>query len=99
MEDEDISEDIMSMSTEDIRMLTRQMEDQTRMFKSDIMTLQHETKSQQEAIKDNKAKIKMNKQLPYLVGNVIEILDVGGEDDGEEEPVKGAKPPPSTGGE
>lgn len=27
-----------------------------------------------ERIKDNKEKIKMNKQLPYLVGNVVEVL-------------------------
>lgn len=26
-----------------------------------------------ERIKDNKEKIKMNKQLPYLVGNVVEV--------------------------
>jgi 26S proteasome regulatory subunit T5 len=26
-----------------------------------------------EKIKDNKEKIKVNKQLPYLVGNVVEV--------------------------
>jgi ATP-dependent 26S proteasome regulatory subunit len=26
-----------------------------------------------EKIKENKEKIKMNKQLPYLVGNVVEV--------------------------
>ena len=31
---------------------------------------------------ENKEKIKLNKQLPYLVGNVVEVLDVAGEDDG-----------------
>ena len=29
-----------------------------------------------EKIKENKEKIKLNKQLPYLVGNVVEILDI-----------------------
>jgi hypothetical protein len=29
--------------------------------------------SQKERIKDNKEKIKMNKQLPYLVANVVEV--------------------------
>ena len=27
-------------------------------------------------MKENLEKIKMNKQLPYLVGNVVEILDL-----------------------
>jgi 26S proteasome regulatory subunit T5 len=29
-----------------------------------------------EALKDNKTKIKQNKQLPWLVSNVVEILDI-----------------------
>jgi 26S proteasome regulatory subunit T5 len=32
-------------------------------------------------IKDNAEKIKMNKQLPYLVSNVIEILDLKPEEE------------------
>ena len=32
-------------------------------------------------IKENKDKIKMNIQLPWLVSNVLEILDVDPEDD------------------
>ena len=28
-------------------------------------------------------KIKLNKQLPYLVGNIIEVLDLGCEEDEE----------------
>ncbi len=37
--------------------------------------LGYEAKQQKDYIKDNKEKIKMNKQLPYLVGNVVEIVD------------------------
>ena len=36
-------------------------------------------------IKENKDKIKLNNQLPYLVGNVVEVLDVQPEDDEEED--------------
>ena len=35
-------------------------------------------------VKMNDEKIKLNKQLPYLVGNVIEILTVEPEDEEEE---------------
>lgn len=42
-------------------------------MKSEIVRLQHEQAAMKERIKDNKEKIKMNKQLPYLVGNVVEV--------------------------
>ena len=88
MQDDEIDEEIMSMSTEEIRQRTRHIEEQSRMFNSDIKRLQHETASQKEAIKENQAKIKLNKQLPYLVGNVIEILDIGDEEDDDDGAVK-----------
>jgi 26S proteasome regulatory subunit T5 len=37
--------------------------------------LQHEQSTLKERIKENQDKIKLNKQLPYLVGNVVELLD------------------------
>ena len=36
-------------------------------------------------MKDNVQKINLNKELPYLVANVVEILDLPAEDDAEEE--------------
>lgn len=42
-------------------------------MRSEIQRLSHEQASMKERIKDNKEKIKMNKQLPYLVGNVVEV--------------------------
>jgi len=38
-----------------------------------------------EKIKENQEKIKLNKQLPYLVGNIVEILEMSPEDDAEED--------------
>ncbi|CAH8251651.1 unnamed protein product [Arabidopsis lyrata] len=35
-------------------------------------------------LKENQEKIKLNKQLPYLVGNIVEILEMSPEDDAEE---------------
>ena len=37
-----------------------------------------------EKIKENKDKVKVNKTLPYLVANVIELLDVDGDDQEED---------------
>lgn len=78
-----VNEEIMQMSTDDIRMRTRHIEEEIRYMNSEIKRIQHESSSQRESIKENKEKIKLNKQLPYLVGNVIEILDIG--DDSDEE--------------
>ncbi len=38
-----------------------------------------------ESLKDNRTKIKQNKQLPWLVSNIVEILDIEPEldDDGQ----------------
>ena len=37
------------------------------------MRLNHERSKMLEQIKDNTEKIKNNKQVPYLVGNVVEV--------------------------
>jgi ATP-dependent 26S proteasome regulatory subunit len=42
-------------------------------MKSENRRLQYEQAAVKERIKDNKEKIKLNKQLPYLVGNVVEV--------------------------
>ena len=38
-----------------------------------------------ESLKDNRTKIKQNKQMPWLVSNIVEILDIEPEldDDGQ----------------
>ena len=45
------------------------------MMTSEVNRLKYEQQSQKNLIKENKEKIKLNKQLPYLVANVVEILD------------------------
>lgn len=45
-------------------------------YKLQTGKLTHDTKKVDEALKDNKTKIKQNKQLPWLVSNVVEILDI-----------------------
>merc|ERR1711971_1282670 len=56
------------------------------MGKSELGRLNHELQAQNETIKDKK-KIKQNKVLPYLVSNIIEVLEVNPED---EEEIEGA---------
>lgn len=42
-------------------------------MRSEMQRLQHEQAAMQEKIRDNGEKIKQNKVLPYLVGNVVEV--------------------------
>jgi 26S proteasome regulatory subunit T5 len=44
-------------------------------MKNDIVRISHETQTMRDRIKDNKEKIKVNKTLPYLVSNVIEVIE------------------------
>jgi len=42
-------------------------------MRSETLRLQHEQNVMKEKIRDNGEKIKQNKVLPYLVGNVVEV--------------------------
>jgi len=44
-------------------------------MKSEINRIKHETNNERLHIKENKEKVKVNKQLPYLVANVVEIVE------------------------
>lgn len=70
-----VLEEVSRMSNEEIRQRIRLLDTEIRIMKSDINRIRHESKDQQAHIKDNKDKIKLNKQLPFLVANVIEIVD------------------------
>jgi 26S proteasome regulatory subunit T5 len=52
-------------------------------MRSEIMRISHELQSQKDKIRENVEKIRVNKTLPYLVSNVIELLDM--DPQGEEE--------------
>merc|ERR1712099_198938 len=53
-------------------------------MRSEHVRITHEITTMKEKIKENKDKVKVNKTLPYLVANVIELLDVDGEDQEED---------------
>ncbi|CAA7261482.1 unnamed protein product [Cyclocybe aegerita] len=73
---DDIPEDIMALSTDEIITRTRLIDNDIKVMRSETLRLQHEQSVMKEKIRDNGEKIKQNKVLPYLVGNVVEILNV-----------------------
>lgn len=67
--------EIMSMTSDEIRQRTRLIESDVRVMRSELQRVKHESEAQTDRIKENLDKIKLNKQLPYLVGNIVEVLE------------------------
>ena len=65
--------DILRSSDEDILKRTRLIENEAKSLKNESVRLTHEHSAIKEQIKENNDKIKLNKQLPYLVANVVEV--------------------------
>lgn len=76
---------LIQMSSEEIRQRIRLLDNEIRIMKSDITSIDSDSESQRKRIKENLDKIKLNKQLPYLVGNVVEVLDMEEEEEEEED--------------
>ncbi|RWS26856.1 hypothetical protein B4U80_09197 [Leptotrombidium deliense] len=86
MEDiEALGEEVNRMSNDDLINRTRLLDSEVKIMRSDLMRINHELSAQKEKIKENTEKIKVNKALPYLVSNVIELLDIDPQNSGEEE--------------
>ncbi|CAH2044667.1 unnamed protein product, partial [Iphiclides podalirius] len=83
--EEALSDEVLRMPTDEIISRTRLLDNEIKIMKSEVMRITHELQAQNDKIKENTEKIKVNKTLPYLVSNVIELLDVDpqeGEEDG-----------------
>jgi 26S proteasome regulatory subunit T5 len=83
-EDDIVTAEIKCLSNEEINMRIRGLENEVRIMKSEQQRLHHELKTTEEKSKDNKEKIKLNRQLPHLVANVGEILELEQDEDDED---------------
>ena len=80
-EPEDLEDDeTRHMSIGELRQRIHLLNNDIRIMKSDVQRITHESRGQRDAIRENQEKIKMNKQLPYLVANVVEVLEPDAED-------------------
>lgn len=82
---QEFPEELNFLSQEDLNTRSRLLENDVRIMKSEIIRLQHEQASMMEQLQDNMEKIKLNKQLPYLVANIVELLEVEEEEDDDDE--------------
>jgi len=83
--EDDLGEEIRNMSVNEIKSRTRLLDNEIRIMKSETGRIKHELNTMKDKIKENTEKIKINKTLPYLVSNVVELLDVDPEENAEEE--------------
>ncbi|CCH58172.1 hypothetical protein TBLA_0A03740 [Henningerozyma blattae CBS 6284] len=79
--DDELDQEILNLSAQDLHTRTRLLENEIRIFRSELQRLSHENTVMVTKIKENKEKIKNNRQLPYLVANVVEIMDMNELDD------------------
>ena len=73
-------EETRHMTVTDLRQRIHLLSNDIRVMKSDVQRIMHESRGQRERIRENQEKVKLNKQLPYLVANVVEILEPDAED-------------------
>ena len=83
--DDDLPEEFKTMSAVDIERRTRLLDNEVRVLREETQRLTSEGQGLKEKVKENKEKIKLNNQLPYLVSNIVEVLDVNPEDEDEED--------------
>lgn len=81
--EEGLDAEILRMSNDELLRRTRLLDNEIKIMRSDILRVTHEQQAMKDKIKENTEKIKVNKTLPYLVSNVVEILDVDPQDQEE----------------
>jgi len=82
--DIEIDPDLLQGTPQDIIKRAKMIDGQTNILQSEIAVINTEIKGMKEKLKENAEKIKMHKQLPYLVGHVVEILELGIAEEEEE---------------
>ena len=70
---EELNADILRASNEEVQSRTKLLDNEMKLMKNELQRIVHEQQAIKERIKDNQDKIKVNRQLPYLVGNVVEV--------------------------
>ena len=73
---DDLPAELASMSVDAIRNRSKLLDNEIRVLKEESNRLSLELSGLKEKVKENKDKIKLNNQLPYLVANIVEVLEV-----------------------
>ncbi|KAI5173120.1 26S proteasome regulatory subunit T5 [Nematocida sp. LUAm3] len=77
--------EIVKESPSQILSKARLINNEARLLRSHVSAMTYDCETKKEKIQENMQKIELNKQLPFLVGNVVEILNLD-----SSEPVEGS---------
>uniref|UniRef100_A0A1I7ZV61 AAA domain-containing protein n=2 Tax=Steinernema glaseri TaxID=37863 RepID=A0A1I7ZV61_9BILA len=80
VEEDIIDSEILTMSAADINMRSQLLDNEMKIMRSEINRLTHGIETFKREIKENNDSIKVNSVLPYLISNVVEILDMDEEE-------------------
>ncbi|CDW84941.1 26s protease regulatory subunit 6a [Stylonychia lemnae] len=86
---DDPMNEVNALTNEELVARTREFEAEIRKTKTQITRINNEIKNYDLRVKENKEKLKLSTQLPHMVANVGEILDV--EEDEEDKDTSGFK--------
>uniref|UniRef100_A0A914RCZ6 AAA+ ATPase domain-containing protein n=1 Tax=Panagrolaimus davidi TaxID=227884 RepID=A0A914RCZ6_9BILA len=75
-EAEPLDDEILRMTADDIKSRTQLLDNEIRIMINDVQRIDHSVQSMKEKIKENNERIKVNKTLPYLISNVVELLEL-----------------------
>lgn len=67
----EISESVKNLTDEEIKNRIRMIDNNMRQFRLEASKIKQDLNKVNEELKDNHAKIKQNKQLPWLVSNIV----------------------------
>ncbi|XP_028223661.1 26S proteasome regulatory subunit 6A homolog [Glycine soja] len=74
VEDANFEDDqLANMTIDDIVRASRLLNNEIRILKEELQRTNLTLESYKDKIKENQEKIKLNKQLPYLVGDIVEV--------------------------
>ncbi len=68
-----VEAELAGLTPAEIRQRANMLSNNARVLRADINSLDQQIREYNERVKDNTEKIKLNKQLPYLVSNVVEV--------------------------
>lgn len=71
----ELDPDVDKMTASQIIERTKMINSEIRLLQSEINSIKNETHNKSTMVAENMSKIKLNKILPFLVGNVVEIFD------------------------
>mmetsp|Transcript_6584 Transcript_6584/g.12668 ORF Transcript_6584/g.12668 Transcript_6584/m.12668 type:complete len:435 (-) Transcript_6584:1512-2816(-) len=74
-EEDPLLKELETMSVEEIKQRARYIQNEVGFMRREMDRIKNDAKVQTARIKDNREKVKLNKQLPYLVANIVEIVD------------------------